>query len=131
MALTRSRRPRVLAALGAGTLVLLAAACSAPASAPAGKGSSPGEVKIATSEWKFEPATVKVPAGQPVTVVLENKGAIEHDLKVEALGFQLQAQPKQNARQTLTFDRPGTYDVECSIPGHKEAGMKAKLVVGG
>ena len=37
-------------------------------------------------------------------------------------------QPGKSA--TLNVDlKPGTYDVYCSIPGHKQAGMDVKLTV--
>jgi plastocyanin len=109
--------------------MLLSAACGQAQPTTAGGGSAT-EVRLATSEWKFAPDTLKVPVGKPVTLVLENKGMIEHDVKADVLGVHVHANPRQTSRQTLTFDKPGTYDYECSIPGHKEAGMKGKIVVG-
>jgi cytochrome c oxidase subunit 2 len=130
-------RPRSLtrlsAVLSAALLLVLATACSSGSPQPAAGGSAGGsgdQIKLVTSEWKFEPASLKVPVGKPVTLVLENKGALEHDVYNEALGVHLVAPPRETVRQTITFDKPGTYEFDCSIAGHKESGMKGTILVG-
>jgi plastocyanin len=110
-------------------------ACAGPATSgtkPAAKGAPAAtEVRVVTSEWKFEPATILVPVGVPVAVVLENKGAIEHDIAVKELDFHVYARARQTAQDVVTFDKPGTYQVICSLPGHLAAGMQGTLIVGG
>jgi uncharacterized cupredoxin-like copper-binding protein len=108
-------------------LALLASACGQAATG----GSASAEVRLVTTEWKFDRPTLQVPAGRPVVFVLDNKGLVEHDVTVMPLGFQLHAQPGQTTKSTFTFDRPGTYELECSLPGHKDAGMKGTLIVAG
>ena len=61
----------------------------------------------------------------------KNDGKIEHDLVIEGNGVDEKTptiEPGKTA--TLKVDlKPGTYDVYCSIPGHKQAGMDVKLTV--
>jgi nitrite reductase (NO-forming) len=64
-----------------------------------------------------------------VAVTLVNSGTIEHNLRVDAIGTQVVAKPGQSASGDLKFDQPGTYEFFCSIPGHKEAGMRGSVVV--
>jgi uncharacterized cupredoxin-like copper-binding protein len=64
-----------------------------------------------------------------VTLVLDNKGLVEHDLHVDALNIQVHAMAGQSAKVTVTADKAGNYDVDCTVPGHKEAGMKGAMVV--
>jgi uncharacterized cupredoxin-like copper-binding protein len=87
------------------------------------------EVRLVVKEWSFEPATLRLPAGRPVQLVLENRGQIEHDIDIPALGIHLAAPAGQTTRQTVMTVREGTYDFVCSIPGHKEAGMKGTAQV--
>jgi nitrite reductase (NO-forming) len=86
-------------------------------------------VSMTASEFKFSPTSVQVPVGQKVSFSLDNKGAVEHDVTVPATGFTLFARAGQSATGEFTFDKPGVFDFICSIPGHKEAGMKGTLTV--
>jgi nitrite reductase (NO-forming) len=95
--------------------------------APAGATES---VAIGASEFKFTPSALQVPLGQKVSFTLDNKGVVEHDITVPAAGFSLLAKAGQSATGEFTFDKLGTFDFICSIPGHKEAGMKGTLTVG-
>ncbi|MCC6176356.1 MAG: cupredoxin domain-containing protein [Chloroflexi bacterium] len=126
---TRSRLVRLAIPALAAAALLLGAGCSAKTPAAAPGGGAANEVRLATSEWKFTPDTLKVSAGNPVTLVLENKGLIEHDFHVGTFDVHVHAQPRATVQKTVTFDRPGTYEYDCTIPGHKEAGMKGKIVV--
>ena len=97
------------------------------AQAPAG---GPQAVKIVASDLKFDQKEIKVAAGQPVELTLENKGVLEHDLTIQDPAFKVTAQGGQTAKGSFTPAREGTYEFFCSIPGHKEAGMAGKLIVG-
>jgi uncharacterized cupredoxin-like copper-binding protein len=61
---------------------------------------------------------------------------IEHDLsfptvKADKPAASLKAIAKPGQTTTLEFTptAPGTYEYICTIPGHKEAGMKGTLTV--
>ncbi len=91
--------------------------------APAGE----GEVKIKMTEFKFEPATAEVKAGK-VKFELENGGAVEHSFVIVGTDKKLEAvQPGQSGELEVDL-KPGTYLIECDIPGHKEAGMTMTIV---
>jgi nitrite reductase (NO-forming) len=89
----------------------------------------PTNITITASEFKFAPANVQVPLGQKVTFTLDNKGVVEHDMTVQAAGFTLLAKAGQVATGEFAFSNAGVFDFICSIPGHKEAGMKGTLSV--
>jgi plastocyanin len=115
-------------------IATLAAARAQAAGSPAPSASNdskPLEVKIASTEFKFVPATVRVPAGRPVTLILDNSGGeTEHGIVLSALGFRMEVNAGGIARKTIVFDKPGEYEFSCDLPGHREAGMKGTLIVG-
>jgi plastocyanin len=99
---------------------------------PAVPGSDAGEIWIVSTEFKFVPATIRVIAGRSVTLVLDNSQAeTEHGIDLPAFGFHLTARAGQVSRKTFTFDEPGEYEFMCDLPGHREAGMKGKLIISG
>ena len=62
---------------------------------------------------------------------VKNDGKIDHDFVVQGNGVD-EKTPTIGAGQSATLDvdlKPGTYDVYCSVPGHKQAGMDLKLTV--
>jgi uncharacterized cupredoxin-like copper-binding protein len=112
------------------TALLVASALAAAAVGVGLAGASPQTVKITAKEFAFEPKEVKVRAGQPVRLVLENKGVIEHDIVLDRLGVKARpVQPGKTAELTFTPKAKGRYPIVCSVPGHKEAGMTGTLVV--
>ncbi|MDR7414980.1 MAG: cupredoxin domain-containing protein [Armatimonadota bacterium] len=85
-------------------------------------------VEVTLREFKFEPARLEVPAGRMVLVV-RNEGLIPHDLSIPGLGKKTEyIAPKKEATLELEL-RPGTYPFECTVSGHREAGMHGTLVV--
>lgn len=68
-------------------------------------------------------------AGTPVTLKVRKDGAIEHDLDLPAADLHVHAKPGQEETATLQIDQAGTYDAQCLIPGHAEAGMVMQVVV--
>ncbi|MDR5710193.1 MAG: cupredoxin domain-containing protein [Armatimonadota bacterium] len=93
-------------------------------------GTAPVSVKVIAKEFAFEPKEIKVKAGQPVKLILENKGVIEHDIVIEKLNAKTESlKPGKSAEVTFTPKTRGRYLIYCSVPGHKEAGMTGTLVV--
>src|SRR6266542_3928697 len=98
---------------------------AAQPAAPAAARAAPGQaqpVKLVATDLKFDQKEIKVAAGQPVELTLENKGVLEHDFTLQSPAFQLKALAGQTAKGTFTPANEGTYEFFCSIPGHKEAG---------
>ena len=91
---------------------------------------------MVATDLKFTPPTIQAKVGQPIKIVLENKGAIEHDIafptiKADKPAATLRATAKPGQTVTLEFTptAKGNYEYICTVPGHKEAGMKGTLNV--
>jgi plastocyanin len=111
-----------------GTLVVDPSA-PAPGSGGAGGGGAGTPLKIDGADLSFAPKESTVPAG-PVAITLTNVGKIQHTLLIEEdPSFnKLDTQAGQSATGTFNA-KPGTYTLFCDVPGHRAAGMEAKLTV--
>jgi len=101
-----------------------------------GGGGSDDEASVATnapvavtvSEFKINPGTIEVPQGG--TIEVSNAGSMAHNVEVVKTDA---ATPDIPAGGSAALDvsslAPGTYEVFCSVPGHKDSGMTAKLVI--
>ena len=59
-----------------------------------------------------------------------NDDPIFHDWEVLGVAnVDAGARPGQTQTIRFTIDEPGTYAIECSVPGHAESGMVGTLVV--
>jgi uncharacterized cupredoxin-like copper-binding protein len=119
---------------------LLLMACGPGSSAPSG-------VRVAASEFRFEPASLTLKANVPTTLTLKNAGQTLHDLTIvsgpgiptpdaHASGdhmadkqlYHVAAEAGKEA--TLALNLPaGSYTFICSVPGHKELGMQGTINV--
>ena len=128
--------------LRVGMMPMAGAAMMAPAQvmqsqAPAAPAvQAPAEVKVVATDLKFNRPTIQAKVGQPITIELENKGVIEHDiafptLKADKPAASLKAVAKAGQTATLEFTptAAGSFEYICTIPGHKESGMKGKIDV--
>lgn len=88
------------------------------------------KVAVSETEFKIKLATTSVKAGQ-VSFEVKNDGDIPHDFVVKGAGVDKATKTLNSGEaDELRVDlKPGTYDVYCSIPGHKQAGMDLKLTV--
>jgi plastocyanin len=94
------------------------------------------DLKVVSTDLKFTPSTLQAKVGQTVKLLMDNKGVIEHDIALPtikadkpAASLKALAKPGQSATLEFTPTAPGTYEYICTIPGHKEAGMKGTLNV--
>ncbi len=100
---------------------------------------------VTMTDFKFQPDTLNVSAGQKVTVNLKNTGSVQHTFTVmktpvsgsytsaDASNIYYDSGPVDaGASKTVTFTAPstaGTYQFICTVQGHLEAGMHGSLVV--
>lgn len=103
--------------------------------APGGEGARPEaaqpavqRVEVRMREFKFEPARLEVQAGR-VELVLRNDGVIPHDFAIPALGVKTEYIAVKKEKVVVLEVKPGTYPFECTVGGHKQAGMHGTLVV--
>lgn len=127
--------------VGAHALVLLLLALVAMAASACGPAdaSSPVTVNIRIHYSKFEPASVTVPAGVPVTYVIRNDDPIDHEWLVGDALFharhrtgteaahgdrpdEVSLPPLSMKTTTLTL-AAGTYMYICHFPLHEQYGM--------
>lgn len=84
-------------------------------------------IEVTMRDMEYEPETVEVAAGEPVTFELVNEGNSEHDLAFEG-GPETRVAPGETG--TLEVDGFEEDTVGwCTIPGHREAGMELQVEV--
>jgi uncharacterized cupredoxin-like copper-binding protein len=106
------------------------ATASVPATAPTAP-TAPQQVGVSETEFKIKVSQSSFKAGS-YEFDLKNDGQIQHDLVVRGPGVKDDKTPVINAGQTakLTLDlKKGSYELYCSVPGHKQAGMDTKITV--
>jgi uncharacterized cupredoxin-like copper-binding protein len=139
---------------------LLVAACSSGGGATTAPSSSPIPTDSAaatrvevtlTDALKIEPAAMTVPAGVPVTFVVTNSGATdhefylgddaaqgEHEKEMASMGGMTHDEPEgialkpgETKELTYTFAVAGKTLAGCHVVGHFGGGMKAEITVSG
>jgi len=98
---------------------------------------------------RFTPDKISVKAGETVRFFVKNAGKIPHEMVIGTLdelkehaemmrkmpGMQhtepnmITLKPGQRGGIVWQFDKPGTVDFACLVPGHLEAGMTGKIAV--
>ncbi len=76
--------------------------------------------------------TLTADPGDVVQITLINADNIQHDLIIDELGVHSEHLEDIGAQTTMEFrvDEEGEYEYYCSVPGHRQAGMVGRLVVG-
>jgi uncharacterized cupredoxin-like copper-binding protein len=108
------------------------------------------EVRIEVDDtMRFSPAAWEAQAGEPIRIILVNKGKVNHELVIgsekEIIAHakemanpntkghhhtnEISAKPGQQAELVWTFKKPGQYAMACFETGHYEAGMKGVINV--
>lgn len=103
-------------------------AVSAPSSAPG----QPRTVKVSEVDFKILFPNAGFTPGA-YTFDLTNNGQTAHDLTINGPGVNNSATPKIGPGKTATLKvklAKGTYELYCSVPGHKQLGMDTHITVG-
>ena len=98
-----------------------------PSPAPAG-------VNVAVVEKEFSIALDKASfiAGD-YTFAVQNQGSFPHNLTIRGPGVDSKASPTLGVGQSGVLTaalQKGSYELSCSVPGHKDRGMDIKITVG-
>jgi uncharacterized cupredoxin-like copper-binding protein len=137
--------------------ILLAFALAAGLLVSCGGGDEAGSGVIeisASDELRFDPSSVTVQAGEPVTFRVTNEGELPHEfvlgpqsvqdaheemaaegmmehgeMEVEGQLAALELEPGQTREVTVTFDQAGEVPFGCHEPGHFAGGMKGTVTV--
>lgn len=87
------------------------------------------ELVVRATEFTFTPTSTRVVVGQKIKITLNNTGQEEHDFQIVGTNIHLHATPGKESSMIVSLDKAGYYQVICTLPGHKEAGMTASIQV--
>jgi uncharacterized protein YceK len=83
------------------------------------------EYSIGSGEIHF------IPSQKPIKVTIQNKGMSAHDFVIKDLGIDSGViHPGQSVTLEIKAMNQVVFQAECTLPGHKEAGMVADVIVG-
>jgi plastocyanin len=85
-------------------------------------------IPVSATSYSFDPGTLTVAVGEPIAVELTSTD-IEHDLVVDEVDLHVAAAQGETEVGGFTATEAGEYEMYCSVPGHREAGMVGTLVV--
>jgi uncharacterized cupredoxin-like copper-binding protein len=108
-------------------------------------------ISLVARDIAYDPGRIVATVGEPIEIAMRNVGAIDHDLNVEGIKVRevraqdattgghghgaspapvhVAASPGRTATVRFVPTEAGTFEVWCSVPGHREAGMVAILEV--
>ena len=115
--------------------LLIMAVSGGTASAKSDAGLSGQVLKVVLNEWTLGFTQISAGSGK-LTVQTVNSGRATHNLTVQKKGGSeiLYESPllEENKTAAVNLDlSPGQYELYCAVPGHREGGMLAVLIIGG
>ncbi len=115
----------VVALFLAGALLLTTNDDKGTAAAPA-----LATIEVTLQEMAITPAELLIPL-EGATLLIRNIGSSSHSLKIDGLGVDTPEIPAGGSMSvTVTPTAEGTYEMSCTVAGHKEAGMTGIALVG-
>jgi uncharacterized cupredoxin-like copper-binding protein len=114
---------------------------SSPTTTNSSSGGALETIVIKETEFKLSPSSVTLSKPGTYKFKTENKGTTQHSLEIEGKGVKSEGSeegeaelkqalnPGQSGVLTVTFQKPGTYEMYCPVDGHEQEGMKGEVVV--
>jgi uncharacterized cupredoxin-like copper-binding protein len=118
---------RTLAAL----LIALAAATGCGGGKPVREKTDAFSVTL--SDYLIRPQSIRVPAGQQLTVTVRNAGKLGHTFRIRSTNHDVlkitTLAPGETKKRSFKL-APGRYTMYCALSNHEELGMHGTLVAG-
>ena len=112
-------------------LILSAAACSSELKLT--EATDPNDLierEVVMSEYKIEPAHIKVPVNATVRFVIGNEGNFTHEFRILTDPNKvIEIAPKSEDRMDVVFDKPGEYEFADTTSNNEKLGMKGTISV--
>lgn len=107
-------------------------------------------VAVSMGDMSFTPASLSVKAGEVVRFDVTNSSSVDHDFTLGDTGVQaahrkemaemagmhhgddpnaVMVMAGQSRSLAWKFDKPGTVEFDCNVPGHYESGMAGTITV--
>jgi plastocyanin len=93
------------------------------------KTATDGKITIDAQDIHFDVDTIKAEPGE-LEITLQEAGALVHTFKILDTDFELKVDADTKTDTGTIELEKGTYEFECTIPGHAGQGMKGEIVVG-
>lgn len=103
------------------------------------------ELEVDFTDFTFTPDAYVIPAGQEITLVATNSGAVLHEFVIMKLGttvgedfgdedeeniyWEVEVEPGKSVTTTFTAPEAGEYQIVCGTEGHFMAGMVGSMTV--
>lgn len=87
-----------------------------------------GFIEMTASAFEFKPDQIAMEVGEQVTLKMTSTDSL-HTFTIKDLGIDVEIPLGKTVTVDLTGTREGTYTFYCSVPGHREKGMKGTLFV--
>jgi cytochrome c oxidase subunit 2 len=114
-----------------GTGILAAAVLSVGAAIAPVPASAHPTIDVAVANWKFTPAKITIPVGEPTTLRLTTTSGV-HGIQSDELGIPMTTIPTGKVISvTFTPKKAGTYIIHCMIfcgPGHADMKLTIEVV---
>lgn len=138
--------------VGLASLTVLGVALAGCSNAAAGK-TQPKTIQVVAREFSFEPSTITLKPGEPVILEVRNDGGVLHDLTImnmpvkdvkdqggtaqhdmsaadmKAMAAHVAVEAGKTGKVEFTPTQSGTYELYCTVAGHKDSGMTGTVVV--
>jgi len=106
-------------------------------------------IDLTLEQVRFAPDNILIPYGRIVQINMRNMDGAEHDFQVDGVRVELLGDsgmrghhagagaamlamhtgPNRHASAMFRTEHRGTFEFYCTIPGHRDAGMRGTLIV--
>jgi len=99
-----------------------------PPTAPTYEGEFDVDLKIEAKRFDFLPNEIKVKKGDRIRLTLTSVD-VNHTFTMPAYDIDEELLVGEDVEIELVADKEGQFTFYCDVPGHKEQGMKGKIIV--